>query len=422
MLIATQRDSSVSVSSLPPEVQASDKLQFALQVAMAASQHSSQAVPDARPGQHNQLVSCGYVKFFRLFRRAALLPACAMHRILTAVRVEAVQVMADAYRSKTGEANVRIDKFAELLAFNSTNEALEFAAHYGKDCSSVRQRSSKHRLTALQGTDIDLNSNVLAKPPKLAFPMTQSQCILDQLTTAPLPDLINGAPLPAHTRHVPSYAHLYLGGAAAPPPFVAPPAAAVPKPAVLRPAAPAPTVVVHPKQPDRPALAPTAATAAQAAPSPRQTAGLSIFGKVATVAPVPAVPVSAPATVKLPAPDRLEPATVLEVERDRTRAAEQKAAETIAKQAALDAQRARVEAETAEQDRRQREAAAAAERVRADAERQAQEQAAAVAEREAWLQLVGAQIAEQLLDATVAEVLVDSAAAWVLEHRADMFA
>ena len=114
------QDSSYSVSDLPVEVAASPHMQFAIAVSKAVTQRN-------------------YVRFFRLFQQSDLLPACAMHRIFTRVRTEAMEVMMKGLQSSPASpATLPIVKFTSLLGFNSINDALEFAAHYGKDCSTVR--------------------------------------------------------------------------------------------------------------------------------------------------------------------------------------------------------------------------------------------------------------------------------------------
>ena len=64
-----------------------------------------------------------------MYVQANVLQACIMHRTLGIPRAHAIEAMRDAYR---GRSAVPIATFTHLLCFDSTDEAVAFAFHYGQ--------------------------------------------------------------------------------------------------------------------------------------------------------------------------------------------------------------------------------------------------------------------------------------------------
>jgi hypothetical protein len=62
--------------------------------------------------------------------QANILQASIMHRSLGATRTKAIEAMRDAYRAKS---TMPIATFCRLLCFDTEEDAVAFAVHYGQD-------------------------------------------------------------------------------------------------------------------------------------------------------------------------------------------------------------------------------------------------------------------------------------------------
>ncbi|OXU28997.1 hypothetical protein TSAR_015026 [Trichomalopsis sarcophagae] len=98
--------------TLPPEVQHSTEVKFALEV-------------------HSAIAMDNYCRFFKLVRNTSYLNACILLRYFNQVRVKALSIMVKAYCRTSGTTEYPLYELIDILGFEDEDEVFDFCSRVG---------------------------------------------------------------------------------------------------------------------------------------------------------------------------------------------------------------------------------------------------------------------------------------------------
>lgn len=107
------------VKQLPGDILHSPEIQFALSVYLA-------------------MESNNYVKFFSLVRATTYMNACILLRYFQQVRAKALTIMIKSYVPPRGQVSMPIDDLLYVLAFEDTDQCVDFLRYYALTCDDSR--------------------------------------------------------------------------------------------------------------------------------------------------------------------------------------------------------------------------------------------------------------------------------------------
>ncbi|XP_063787906.1 germinal-center associated nuclear protein [Pseudophryne corroboree] len=157
------------VQQFPEAVRNSEEVKFAVQVFTA-------------------LNSTNIVRFFRLVRSASYLNSCVLHCYFAQIRRNALHVFNVAYTPSVQRPTLfPLENMVRLLSFQDTDEATEFLTAYG--------------LCVSDGF-VEFNRTSFAEPE---VPLQPKRCtFISKKRQVSFGEVVNGAPLPQFTLHVPA--------------------------------------------------------------------------------------------------------------------------------------------------------------------------------------------------------------------------